>query len=115
MNSPNCIIDSFASVGNKVIAVTGRLELFGTPVATKYTRLIANAKPGDTTIQVATAIGWVIGDEIAIGPSNKISSEGEKFKITLINGNTITLNEAIKYFHYGDPKQTATTDSTGIN
>lgn len=38
-SSQYCVIDSGADVGNKVLAVTGRLELFGKTVASKFTRL----------------------------------------------------------------------------
>lgn len=115
MNSPDVVIDSFANVGNKVIAVTGRLELFGSTVESKYTRLTANVKPGDNSLTVISSNGWVVGDEIAVGPSKRTAKEAEKFKITAINGNTITLNDTAKYFHYGFSKATVTTDDSGLN
>lgn len=98
-----------------MLAVTGRLELYGKPVDTKFTRLTANAKVGQNTISVVSADGWAAGDEIAVGPTGKLAQQGEKFKILSISGTTITLNDTIKFFHYGDPKTTVASDSSGLN
>lgn len=95
--------------------MTGKLELFGKPVETKFTRLTANAKVGQNTISVISASGWAAGDEIAVGPTGKLAAQGEKFKILSISGTTVTLNDTIKFFHYGDAKTTAATDSSGLN
>ena len=48
--------------GNKMIVNTGRLELFGSPPATIWTKLTAFADKGATSITVASASGWVVGD-----------------------------------------------------
>jgi hypothetical protein len=49
-------------VGNKMIVNTGRLELFGTPPATIWTKLTAFANIGETSITLESASGWKIGD-----------------------------------------------------
>jgi len=41
--------------GNKMIVNTGRLELFGTPPATSWTKLTSFANAGDTSINVLSA------------------------------------------------------------
>jgi len=41
---------------------TGRLELFGLAPSAVWTRLIAFADKGATSIKVASATGWVVGD-----------------------------------------------------
>jgi len=48
--------------GNKMIVNTGRLQLFGSPPTTTWTRLTAFANIGDTSITVLSTAGWKIGD-----------------------------------------------------
>lgn len=50
-----------------------------------------------------------------VGPSKRSAAEAEKFKIVAVNGNTVTLNTTVKYFHYGDAKITAASDGSGLN
>ena len=56
------VLDDFASPNNKAIVVTGKLELYGLAPATKFTRLTSSLNVGDTTITVAAASGWAVGD-----------------------------------------------------
>lgn len=97
------------------MAVTGVLELYGKSPATKWTRLASKASPNSDTITVVSADGWAVGDEIVIGPTNVLDSESEKRKITAISGTTITLNETIKFFHYGAATPTVATSNAEIN
>lgn len=55
--------------GNKMFVVTGRLELYGVAPTSIWTRLTAFADKGATSITVANAAGWKVGDEISIAPS----------------------------------------------
>ena len=49
-------------VGNKEFVVTGSLHLYGKAPSTVWTRLTDFAHAGDTTINVASANGWEVGD-----------------------------------------------------
>ncbi len=60
MDADNVLIDDFSNPGNKVIVVTGRLELYGVSPSTKWTRLTASGKVGDTVINVASAANWKV-------------------------------------------------------
>lgn len=91
----NVVIDPFANVGNKVLAVTGRVELFGIAPGTKFTRLTANAAVGATVITVAAATDWIVGDELVIGPTNELANEAEKVTITAITGTSVTVTPAL--------------------
>jgi hypothetical protein len=66
------LIDEFIDAGNKVLAVTGGLELYGKAPDTVWTRLGAEVDTGDTQMTVLSASGWGVGDELAIGPSGMI-------------------------------------------
>jgi hypothetical protein len=94
--------------GNKMLAVTGKLQLFGPIPTTTWTKLTAFARPGDTTIDVISTAGWQIGDELAIAPSFSSAAQHEKVKITAINGNTVTFTPALIYKHYGAANPTVT-------
>lgn len=48
--------------GNKMFVVTGRLELFGAAPSSIWTRMTAFADAGATSITVASAAGWKVGD-----------------------------------------------------
>lgn len=109
------MIDSLVEAGNKVLAVTGNLQLYGKKLPTPtWTRLFKFAHKGDTTVDVVinptSQHGWEIGDEIVFGPTNQNPTEFEKRKIINLTpaGSilTITLDVALSYDHYGDDKIT---------
>ena len=81
--------------GSKQFIVNGKLHLYGEMPSTIWTRLIAFAHKGDTTIQVAEANDWQIGDVIVIGPSFMSSQQQENVTITAISSNNITFTPAL--------------------
>ena len=105
LNGPNSAatyaIDSILSV-NKFLVVTGTLNLFGRVPTTTSTKLTANALAGSTTITVASANGWVVGNTIGISPSFGKANEYETVTISAISGNTITFSPALQFNHYGN-------------
>lgn len=110
------------------VTEAGRLELEGTP-KTSWTNLEASAIAGDTSITVADAIGWQVGDEILIVPTETPTTSpdwndqtntpddpfAEKFErrtITSVRGDTVTLADALAHDHRevaadGGPRWTA--------
>ncbi|KAL4484574.1 hypothetical protein ABPG74_019751 [Tetrahymena malaccensis] len=101
-------VDSQIDVGNKVILNTGNFTLLGNPPATTATRLAASINPGDKSINVISASGWSLGDVISVAPTQLDAKENEVFSIQAINGNTITLNSTIQFYHYGASSATLT-------
>ena len=81
---PNYVINPTVA-GNKFLVVTGVLSLYGQPPSTVWTQLAAKASAGATTITVASAGGWAVGDELAIAPSFNSSTQYEKVTITAIS------------------------------
>ena len=105
----------------------GKLILNGLTKNAYWTRLAQTAFPGQNTIQVdfpglttpqnqqalrLSQPSWSVGDEIVIGPSSYKPQEAEAFKITAINGNTLTLNGTLQYRHLGQ-KETYITQYNG--
>lgn len=52
-----------------MLAVTGGLEFYGVKPQTVWTRLTQTALVGQTQINVQSAAGWKVGDQIVIAPS----------------------------------------------
>lgn len=96
------VIDDISDTGTKTLAVTGKLDLYGLVPATTQTRLRNSADPGDEVIVVTGNIGsWKVDDEISLGGSNLDGTGFEKRRITAISGNSLTLDVALEFFHYG--------------
>ncbi|XP_052804443.1 fibrocystin-L-like isoform X2 [Mya arenaria] len=91
--------------GTKVIGNrNGTLDLHGTAIVNTWTRLATTANAGDTTITIEDDISdWNVGDEIVIATTGSRGSEGETEKkvISAINGQTITLADALEFMHLG--------------
>ncbi len=81
----------------------GLLDAVGTE-KTPWSRLVAGATKGQTTITVTDATGWRVGDQIAIAPTiaptvAKSWTTYDEVSITAISGNTITLSSALAWDH----------------
>jgi len=98
-------IDSMFS-GNKLLAVTGTLQTYVNTPAAEWTKLKSFATAGSTTIDVLTASGWAVGDEIVIAPSFTAQTEFERVTITAISGTTVTFTPALQYNHFGAAEAT---------
>jgi hypothetical protein len=78
------------------------LRLYGVPKRA-WSRLQANAAAGANSITLADApTGWLVGDVIAIAASGFDALESEQRTIVAINGNTVILNQALSYTHWGE-------------
>jgi len=94
--------DDMFEGGNKVIANTGKLKMFGKTIDVKHTRLEQTASAGDTTITIVdTPSDWNEGDLIGIAPSGRDYTHRDARIIDSISGNQITLTEPLDYEHYG--------------
>jgi hypothetical protein len=66
INDTYTVLDPSSS-GNKMLAVTGALEFYGSPPNVTWTRLAAIATAGSNTITVQDFVNWNVGNEIVIG------------------------------------------------
>jgi hypothetical protein len=67
--SPTTVVDNSYFLGNKVLAVFGRVSLAGVPRAVTWTRLSATAPAGSTSITLDQPVDWRAGDEIVLTPT----------------------------------------------
>ena len=94
--------DEMFEAGNKVIANTGKLRMYGKNVGTKWTRLAETAQAGQSyIILVDDPTDWAVNDELGIAPSGRNYEERDFAVIQSINGNNVTLQEPLQYTHYG--------------
>lgn len=99
--------ETFA-MGSKVLGVVGgSLEIFGAPVNKNWTKLAADAKPGTTTIKMAEAPGWRVGDQIILATSTRKMGEYDLATVSAINGADITLKAPLKFKHLGTVRSVA--------
>ena len=107
--------DKMFEGGNKVIANTGMLKMYGKVVATKWSRLAATAPAGQSWILLADdPTGWEVGDELGIAPSGRDYTQRDFAVISNIIGKNITLTDSLSYKHYGSANQ-ADADSGTID
>ncbi|WP_232427015.1 G8 domain-containing protein [Teredinibacter turnerae] len=99
-NTPNESVDGL--MGDRTISVMGgTLELHGNRTHT-WTKLAATANAGSSTIQVLDASQWQVGDVIALASTDFEADQAEQKTIAAISGNSITLDSALQYTHFGE-------------
>lgn len=89
--------------GNKVLATNNKVEMFGKKRC-RMSRMIDSADAGAKEIKVdktVTGFDWAIGDSLFIATSTLHHTHSEYRKITAITDGTITLDKALKHYHYG--------------
>jgi hypothetical protein len=88
-------------MGDRGIMVSGgTLNLHGDRTHT-WTKLARTAAAGSSSIEVLDASGWRVGDEIVLASTDFDPRQAERRSISAIKGNTITLDRALEYMHFG--------------
>eukprot|EP01016_Furgasonia_blochmanni_P030603 TRINITY_DN3178_c0_g3_i6.p1 TRINITY_DN3178_c0_g3~~TRINITY_DN3178_c0_g3_i6.p1 ORF type:complete len:1090 (-),score=393.49 TRINITY_DN3178_c0_g3_i6:117-3386(-) len=100
---PQLTLDSTLEGGNKILAITGQVLLYGAPNDNIWTRLAQPVKAGDSKVVVVNVDGWKVGDEIVIAPTSIDPNQEEKRVIKAIDAGskTVTLDAPLKFFHFG--------------
>src|SRR5690606_16944416 len=83
-----------------ILLAGGTLDLHGDRENT-WTKLAATAEAGSTRIDVLDASGWRVGDRIVLASTDYNPRQAEVRHIRAIRGNRITLDEPLKYMHFG--------------
>ncbi len=78
----------------------GTLNLHGDRT-NSWTKLAGTAKAGSARIEVLNANGWRKGDVIVLASTDFDYAQAEKRTIAAIAGNVITLDQPLKYMHFG--------------
>ena len=100
--------DAITGMGTRVIGVVpgGRLSIHG-QTRRAWTRLSGTVGTGMTTITVSDEVDWRVGDRIVIAPSGFDPLQAEHRRINAIAGRTLTLDQALRFPHYGEIQQIA--------
>ncbi len=90
-------------MGGRVLGVMGggTLSMIGQE-RIAWTKLNATVNKGSNKITLADTTDWKAGDTIVIASSDFDYEQAETFKIASISGNTVTLDKAVQYMHYGE-------------
>ena len=103
------IYDDAIEAGNKILANTGLIKMFGQPRGAIRSRLLATAMPNDSTIKVESGLNWLPNDTIAMPSTTMKWYEKDLAKIKTYNNATgeITLYEPLNHYHWGAEVSTA--------
>lgn len=101
-SSPVLLVDNSLFLGNKVLAILGKVEWYGNPRGTSWTRLASTAEAGATTITLNEDVDWAAGDEIVFTPTSYDIDELETATIASVDGRTVTLQDALSFRHFAD-------------
>jgi cell migration-inducing and hyaluronan-binding protein len=83
-----------------IMLMGGTLSLHGDREHT-WTKLAETAAAGSTRIAVLDPSGWRPGDEIVLASTDFDPRQAERRTITAIDGNAITLDQPLRYMHFG--------------
>lgn len=98
---PQWAVSNTLNLGAKFLAAVGggRIDLHGTPVARRWTRLAATAPAGATTITLAQGnLGWPVGSKVLITSTSWNPWQAEVRTITAVSGTdgtVLTLDEPL--------------------
>ena len=98
-NVPGEEMDGMGDRG--IMIAGGTLTLHGDRGTNSWTKLAGTANAGSATIDVLNASGWQKGDVIVLASTDFDSTQAEKRTIAAIAGNVITLDQPLKYMHFG--------------
>jgi hypothetical protein len=94
--------EQLMGMGDRGIMISGgTLNLHGNRTHT-WTKLAETAKAGATSITVLDASQWKVGDRIVLASTDFEPRQAETRHITAVNGNTLTLDQPLKYMHFGE-------------
>jgi hypothetical protein len=83
-----------------IMLLKGTLSLHGDRT-NAWTKLADTAKAGSTRIEVLDAGGWRKGDVIVLASTDFDPYQAEKRTVAGVSGNAITLDQPLKYMHFG--------------
>jgi cell migration-inducing and hyaluronan-binding protein len=93
--------EQLMGMGDRGIMLSGgTLNLHGNR-SNSWTKLASTAEAGSSTIDVLNAAEWQVGDEIVLASTDYDPRQAEVRTIAAISGNTITLDKALEYMHFG--------------
>lgn len=106
------VYDNFIEAGNKVLANTGRIKMFGKPRANKMSRLRAPVLKGASSFTVEAGLDWVAGDRIGLVATTTAYTASDEVTILTYSSRSgvVTFNQSldmIDHYHWGNLTSTA--------
>jgi hypothetical protein len=103
------VYDNTIEAGNKLIANTGKIKMYGKSRGNKMTRLRAPANKGDTSITVESGLDWQAGDQIGIVATSTAYTAADYATVLTYNSGSgaATLNSTLNHYHWGNATSTA--------
>jgi hypothetical protein len=91
------------AMGTRGIFVNdGTLALYGKAPNTLYTSITDHINLGERKLNVASAKDWKVGDKIIVSPTDYFgTSQTERFAISQMNGNTVSIDQPIATARWG--------------
>jgi cell migration-inducing and hyaluronan-binding protein len=87
-------------VDRGIMLMGGTLNLHGDRT-NSWTKLAKTADAGTSSIEVLSAAGWRVGDEIVLASTDFDPRQAERRTIAAIRGNAITLDKKLDFMHFG--------------
>jgi cell migration-inducing and hyaluronan-binding protein len=87
-------------VDRGIVLMGGTMSLHGNRT-NSWTKLSKTAEAGSTSIEVLSAAGWRVGDEIVLASTDFDPRQAERRTIAAIRGNVITLDKKLDFMHFG--------------
>ena len=87
-------------VDRGLMLMGGTLNLHGDRT-NSWTKLSKTAEAGSSSIEVLSAAGWRVGDEIVLASTDFDPRQAERRTISAIRGNAITLDKKLDFMHFG--------------
>jgi hypothetical protein len=102
------VYDNAVEAGNKILANTGLIKIYGKPRAIR-SRLLKTALATDSSIFVEKGLDWLPNDVIGLAPTTMKWFEKDLVKIKTYDSETgeITLVEPLAFYHWGAAVSTA--------
>jgi len=85
-----------------IMMLGGTLSLHGDRGSNTWTKLARTAEAGSSRIEVLSAAGWHKGDAIVLASTDFNPRQAEERTIAAVSGNTLTLDQPLKYMHFGE-------------
>ncbi|KAG2465238.1 PKHL1 protein, partial [Polypterus senegalus] len=104
MLTPDWHLPAGFNLGAKVLGVFGTLDLHGKPHSIYRTKLAMSADAGSSSISLANAVDWQVGDDILITTTSYDPWQAETRKIVGISKDmkTLILNDSLSYAHIAE-------------
>src|SRR5262245_43372841 len=87
-------------VDRGMMLMGGTLNLHGDRT-NSWTKLSKTADAGSNSIEVLSAAGWRVGDEIVLASTDFDPRQAERRTISAVRGNVITLDKTLDFMHFG--------------